>query len=120
MIALRYPDAPGAYAVETSLEAAEALAPRLGPLQKLVHGAIVAAGDTGLTCEELAGLLELPRSTVQPRTSELQRKELIHDGGLRRRNPSSGKRAIAWLAGAKPPADLPPLPLLVVGVSHDA
>ncbi len=115
MNAARYPNAPGSYDVETSQEAADDLAPHLGRLQKAVHVAIADAGVTGRTCEELAAELELPRGTVQPRTSELQCKDMIHDSGQRRRNPSSGKRAIVWVAGAKPAADLPPLPLLVVG-----
>lgn len=91
----RYPDAPGHRGVETSIAAAEAVAPKLGRLQRLALDAIKARGPWGLTADELAEALNLDRYSIQPRTSELRRKLLIADCGLRRRN-SSGKAAIVW------------------------
>lgn len=90
-----YPDAPGHRGVATSVEAAEAIAPKIGRLQRMALDAIASRGAFGLTADELAEVLDLDRYSIQPRTSELRRKGLIADSGLRRLN-SSGKRAIVW------------------------
>ena len=90
-----YPDAPGHRGVETSVAAAEAIAPKLGRLQKMVLDAIAARGPLGLTADEAADACLLDRYSIQPRTSELRHKRLIVDSGLRRLN-SSRKRAIVW------------------------
>lgn len=92
----RYPNAPGSKGTDTSLEAAEAMAPDCARLQKLALNAIVAAGVSGLTAEELAARVGVDRVAIQPRTSELRLKRLIGDSGVRRRNVS-GKRAIVWV-----------------------
>lgn len=92
-----YPDAPGHRNVDTSIAAAEALAPKLGRLQRMAEQAIRDAGMKGLTADELAARLEMDRWTIQPRTSELRRKGLIRDSGLRRLN-ATGKQAIVWIA----------------------
>lgn len=92
-----YPDAPGHRKVDTSIAAAEALAPKLGRLQRLAQGAIRNAGSDGLTADELAASLEMDRWSIQPRTSELKRKGLIRDSGQRRPN-CTGKLAIVWIA----------------------
>ncbi len=91
-----YPDAPGHRNVDTSIEAANDLAPKVGRLQRMALDAIRCAGRQGLTADELMGVLGMERWSVQPRTSELKRKGLIRDSGLRRRNVS-GKRAIVWI-----------------------
>lgn len=92
-----YPDMPGHRNVETSIAAADALAPKLGRLQRMTQAAIRDAGTHGLTADELAARLEMDRWSIQPRTSELKRKGLIRDGGQRRPN-ASGKLAIVWIA----------------------
>lgn len=92
---MSYPDAPGHRNVETSIAAADAIAPKLGRLQRLAEGAIRDAGARGLTADELAARLKLDRWSIQPRTSELRRKGLIRDSGQRRTN-STGKLAIVW------------------------
>jgi predicted transcriptional regulator len=92
-----YPNAPGHRGVSTSMEAADALAPKLGPLQKTVLDAVRNAGARGLTTNELADRLRIDRGTAQPRTSELKRLGLIRDSQVRRPN-SNGKRAIVWVA----------------------
>lgn len=91
----RYPDTPGHRGVDTSAAAAEGLAPHLGRLQRLTLDAITDAGAHGLTANELAAALDVPREAIQPRTSELRRKGLIVDSGTRRFN-SNGKKAIVW------------------------
>lgn len=92
-----YPDAPGHRNVETSVAAADAIAPKLGRLQRMAERAIRDAGWLGLTADELAARLEMDRYSIQPRTSELKRKGLIRDSGQRRPN-CTGKLAIVWIA----------------------
>ena len=92
-----YPDAPGHRNVDTSVAAAQALAPILGRLQRLALDAIREAGWLGLTADELAARLNMDRWSIQPRTSELRRKGLIRDSGQRRPN-ATGKLAIVWVA----------------------
>lgn len=93
-----YPDSPGHRHVETSIAAAQALAPKLGRLQRMAASAIRNAGENGLTADELAATLDLDRWSIQPRTSELRLKGVIRDSGQRRPN-KSGKLAIVWVAG---------------------
>lgn len=92
-----YPDAPGHRNVETSVAAADALAPGLGRLQHMARKAIIHAGANGLTADELAARLGMERWSVQPRTSELKRKGFIRDSGRRRLN-CTGRQAIVWVA----------------------
>jgi hypothetical protein len=92
-----YPDAPGHRNVDTSIAAANAIAPKLGRLQRMAEAAIREAGLYGLTADELAARLDMDRYSIQPRTSELRRKGLIRDSGLRRPN-ATGKQAIVWIA----------------------
>lgn len=92
-----YPDAPGHRGVDTSVAAAVALSPALGRLQQMARLAICAAGDRGLTADELAATLGMSRWSIQPRTTELKRKGLIRDSGQRRPNVT-GKEAIVWVA----------------------
>lgn len=91
-----YPDGPGHRNVDTSIAAANELAPKLGRLQKMAGTAIRAAGQRGLTADELAEQLDMDRYSIQPRTSELRRKGFIRDSGRRRKN-ASGKMAIVWV-----------------------
>ena len=92
-----YPDAPGHRNVDTSMAAADDLAPKLGRLQRMAETTIRDAGANGLTADELSARLEMDRWSIQPRTSELRRKGLIRDSGQRRPN-GSGKLAIVWTA----------------------
>lgn len=72
-VSAEYPDSPGHRGVETSIEAADAVAPKLARLQRLALDAIARHGIAGLTTDELAEELKLDRSSIQPRTSELSR-----------------------------------------------
>lgn len=92
-----YPDAPGHRNVDTSIAAADDLAPKLGRLQSMSAETIRDAGLGGLTADELAARLHMDRWSIQPRTTELKRKGLIRDSGQRRRN-ATGKLAIVWIA----------------------
>ena len=92
-----YPDEPGHRGVDTSIEAANAIAPIQGRLQRMVLLAIQEAGVRGLTAQEIADRLGLDLVSVQPRTTELRRKHLIHDSGERRPN-RRGNRSIVWVA----------------------
>ena len=95
---MSYPDTPGHRNVETSIAAADALAPKFGRLQRMAKSAIRDAGTQGLAADELAARLDMDRWSIQPRTSELKRKGLILDSGQRRPNVT-GKLAIVWIAG---------------------
>lgn len=92
-----YPDEPGHRHVDTSVAAAEAIAPATGPLQRMVLFAIAEVGARGLTSQELAVRTGVDFNSVQPRTSELRQLGLIRDSGLRRLN-RNGKKAIVWIA----------------------
>jgi len=86
---------PGHRGVETSIEAADHVAPHVARLQGLALDAISTAGAQGLTTRELAALLEIDPASIQPRTSELRAERRIIDSGRRRKNPS-GVNAIVW------------------------
>ena len=79
-----YPDAPGHRGVETSIEAADAIAPKVGPLQRMTLEAIASRGALGCTADEVSDLLGLDHRSTQPRCTELKLKGLVVDSGLRR------------------------------------
>lgn len=81
--------------VDTSIAAAELAASVSGRLRYLVHKSLCEDGDQ--TCDEVCAKLGLPRYSAQPRLTELRKKGLIRDTGLRRRNVS-GANAIVWRA----------------------
>jgi hypothetical protein len=93
----QYPDAPGFKGTaETGREAAEAIAPKCGRLQRLTLQAIIAAGPAGRTADEAAERCGMDRWSIQPRVSELKAKGLIKDSGLRRPNVT-GRNAVVWV-----------------------
>jgi hypothetical protein len=92
-----YPSEPGHRGVDTSMAAAQMMAAVAGPLRRMVYKAVFEAGGRGITTDEIAGMLELPRYSVQPRTTELKHDRRIRDSGRRRFN-RSGCRAIVWVA----------------------
>jgi hypothetical protein len=91
-----YPDSPGHRNIDTSIEAANAIASIAGPLRRLVYAEIHRAGRKGLTTDEIAVALDMHRYSVQPRTSELKCDHRIEDSGQRRKN-ASGCNAIVWV-----------------------
>lgn len=92
---LNFPHEPGHRGIDTSIEAADAIAPTVGRLQKFVLAAVARAGPQGLTVVELSQRLSHDRMSIQPRFSELRALQRIADSKLRRKNPS-GINAIVW------------------------
>jgi hypothetical protein len=90
--ALSYPNAPAFRNRDTSRDAAEAIAPTAKIISDKVLR-LLASGD--FTADEAAKRINIDKLAVRPRFSELSRKELIKDSGVRRLN-DSGKRAIVW------------------------
>lgn len=82
---------------DTSVAAAEALQPDAQTLREDVFAAIRAAGQEGLTADEVAARLRLSPFTTRPRCTELRVAGLIVDSGRRRAN-ASGRAAIVWVA----------------------
>lgn len=92
-----YPEGPGARQADTSVAAAEAIAPRVENIRADVLKAITRNGAYGLTADEAAMVLGLTPFTTRPRCTELKALGFIKDSGGRRVN-ASGKRAIVWVA----------------------
>ncbi len=91
-----YPSTPGHRGVDTSIAAADMVAGIAGPLRRMVYRAVHEAGSRGLTTDEIAAALQMPRYSVQPRTTELKYDRRIRDSGRRRPN-ASGCKAIVWV-----------------------
>jgi hypothetical protein len=91
-----YPNTPGHRSVDTSIAAADMVAGIAGPLRRLVYRTVHEAGSHGLTTDEIAAALRMPRYSVQPRTTELKYDRRIRDSGRRRPNVS-GCKAIVWV-----------------------
>lgn len=91
----KYPDFPGFRDGETSLAAAEAIAPKAASLRKQVLDYI--RNNPRLTSDHIAIGMGMPPRRIQPRVSELRRMGLITNNG-RRPNPNSGKPAHCWIA----------------------
>jgi hypothetical protein len=87
---------PGHYGVDTSVEAANFIAPAVPLLQEQVFAAVARAGANGLTVVEGCEAAPWDRYAAQPRFSELRKARRIADSGMRRRNPS-GVNAIVWV-----------------------
>lgn len=82
--------------IDTSVEAAEMIAPLSSRLRQLVHRTLY-QHPKGLTVDETCRVVERPRYSLQPRFTELKKLGLIRDTGERRFN-HSGARAIVWRA----------------------
>ncbi len=81
--------------VDTSIAAAELAALTSNHLRYIVHKTLCEQGDH--TVDEVCAIAGYPRYSLQPRFTELRKKGLIRDTGLRRRNVS-GANAIVWRA----------------------
>lgn len=92
-----YPDIPGHRGVDTSIEAAETMAPKCGRLQRMTLDAIASRGTHGCTADEVSQLLGVDHRSTQPRCTELRLKGLVIDSGKRRLN-ATGRSAIVWIA----------------------
>jgi hypothetical protein len=95
-MANNYPFHPGAYPIDTALAAADAIAPAVSYLQKLILGVLREVAAYGATGDEIAARLGWERFRVRPRTSELRVMRKIVDSG-RRRKSQSGIASIVWV-----------------------
>ena len=95
-----YPSSPGHRGIDTSIAAAEMVANIAGPLRRMVYRVVHASGADGITTDEIAAVLAMPRYSVQPRTTELKHDRRIRDSGRRRPN-ASGCNAIVWVAAGQ-------------------
>jgi hypothetical protein len=87
-----YPESPG-YKVEgPSKESAEQMDVQSAVIRALAF-TVLQSGD--YTADEVAEIIQRDILAVRPRCSELKRKNLIADSGLRRRN-ASGHKATVW------------------------
>lgn len=81
---------------DTSAAAYAGIAPVADHLRAVVHR-VLCAHPAGLTVDETCSIAGYPRYSLQPRFTELRKKEMIRDTGKRRRNVS-GANAIVWRA----------------------
>lgn len=78
---------------ETSRAAAEAIAPKIGPMHEQIIEHLACIG--GATDEEMQRHIRMSPNTQRPRRRELQLMGRIVDSGLRRPT-SSGRDAVVW------------------------
>jgi len=94
-----YPNHPGAKGKgitrATSEAAADAVAPNVSHLRNLALHTLERLGDA--TPLEACEAANLPRESLQPRFSELQRMGFVEPTGERRRNPSGKSAAVLRL-----------------------
>lgn len=83
----------------TSEAAAERIAPLAARLRARVLAAITAAGDMGMTDDELQAALGMPGNTERPRRRELEQDGKVRRAGRTRRT-ASGRQADVWVACA--------------------
>lgn len=88
---------PPAQPVDTSLAAAERIAPAQGTLQRRVLDYIAGQGERGATDEEVQNALGMNPSTQRPRRVELADAGYIVDSGATRPT-ASGRQAVVWMA----------------------
>lgn len=89
-----YPQTPGYRDLDTSFEAAQAIAPCAKVLREKVYQAICARNMTADECADELGESIL---AIRPRVTENVKLGLIEDTGLRRKN-RSGRNAKVWAA----------------------
>lgn len=89
------PEGPGYKAMDTSLEAARAVAPKVKQSREEIIAVLKRRGP--MTADEAAGALDMPILHVRPRFSELKQAGAIAPTGERRRT-SSGANATVWRA----------------------
>lgn len=81
----------------TSRAAARNNVPHAAAQRERLLAAIVAAGDAGMTADELQQALSLPPQSVTPRMLELRRAGLVVDAG-RTRATCRGRQAKVYIA----------------------
>ena len=88
----RYLEGPGAAPVDTSIGAANRVAP---VAKSLREKCLTVLSRGGFTADEIADRLGESILTIRPRVTELNKLGKIKDTGARRPN-SSGRPAIVW------------------------
>ncbi len=88
---------PAVLTSDTSIAAADAIAPAAHTLRAAVYDAIRAAGAEGMTDEELQDSIPMAASTERPRRGELVARNLVRDSG-NTRPTRSGRQATIWVA----------------------
>jgi hypothetical protein len=88
---------PAVMTSDTSIAAADAIAPSANRLRTLVYDTLRAAGAEGMTDEELQDATGLQGSCQRPRRVELVARNLVRDSG-RTRPTRSGRAATLWVA----------------------
>jgi len=97
-----YPEAPGHRYVDTSMAAADLIAPHCNRLQRKVLHGFREVGLVGATVDEMCKHLGENRYTVQPRCTELKMMGLLVDSGQRRKNASGATARVLILAEILP------------------
>lgn len=93
---MHYPSTPGSKTGGTSEEAARDIAQSAPFIRDRVM-ALLRESPFGLTADECALRLRLDKLSVRPRFSELKEMGKIYASPTRREN-SSGKMAVVWMA----------------------
>ena len=93
---MMYPERPGFKNTQTSFFAALDAASDAPKLRLLTLRAIKAS-ENGLTADEAAAVTGESVLSIRPRVTELVKKDLVFDSGVRRPNVS-GRKAIVWVA----------------------
>lgn len=86
--------APFVASSQTSADAAEKIAPHIGPLHKRLL-AFLAAHPEGQTDEQMQLGMEMSPSTQRPRRIEMLRADRVRDSG-RTALTKSGRAAVVW------------------------
>ena len=86
---------------DTSLMAAENIAPFIGKLQQMVLNVALSEGTKGVTCDEVEVALDMPHQTASARINELKeeatgRPQMLFDSG-KRRQTRHGQLATVWI-----------------------
>jgi hypothetical protein len=92
-----YPDVPGAYPVDTAIEAAEHIEGRAHTLRGLCLD-VLRRHPEGLTADEVAHEMGESVLSIRPRLSELKLTGKIADSGTRRLNRSGRRAAVMILS----------------------
>jgi hypothetical protein len=89
--------APFAVTSETSRAAAHSVEPTAVSLCGQILAALKARGASGLTCAEVEDRFGLRHQTASARLWDLRTRAYIRDSGARRET-SSGRKAVVWVA----------------------
>lgn len=82
---------------DTSAAAAISVARDAPRLRELVLFTVRAAGERGMTCDEIELHLDMRHQTISARVNELRNGEWIRDSG-ERRVTRSNRKAVVWVA----------------------